>query len=136
MGLFERYLSLLWVGLCIVAGIALGNIYSALFAFIAKLEISHVNLVVAVLIWVMIYPMMVQIDFSSIKNIGKKPQGLLLTIIVNWLIKPFSMSLMGWLFFKVFFTGWIDPLTAEQYIASMILLGVAHAPQWFSFGVS
>jgi len=124
MGLFERYLTL-WVGLCIVAGVVLGNLYPALFAFIAGLELAHVNLIVAVLIWIMIYPMMVQIDFSSIKDIGKKPQGIILTIVINWLIKPFSMAFMGWLFFKVIFAGWIDPQTAEQYIAGMILLGVA-----------
>jgi len=124
MGLFERYLTL-WVGLCIVAGVVLGNLYPALFAFIAGLELAHVNLIVAVLVWVMIYPMMVQIDFSAIKDIGKKPQGILLTVLVNWFIKPFSMAFLGWLFFKVIFAGWIDPQTAEQYIAGMILLGVA-----------
>ncbi len=124
MGLFERYLSL-WVGLCIVAGVALGNLFPDLFAVIAGLEVFHVNLIVAVLIWVMIYPMMVQIDFSSIKDISKKPQGLVLTIVVNWFIKPFSMAFMGWLFFKILFAGWVDAQTAEQYIAGMILLGVA-----------
>ncbi|GGF76423.1 arsenical-resistance protein [Terasakiella brassicae] len=124
MGLFERYLTV-WVGLCIIAGVALGNIFPSIFAIIAGLEYAHVNLVVAVLIWVMIYPMMVQIDFSSIKDIRKKPQGIILTVIVNWLIKPFSMAFLGWLFFKVLFAGWVDPETAEQYIAGMILLGVA-----------
>ncbi|NVK17471.1 MAG: ACR3 family arsenite efflux transporter [Methylocystaceae bacterium] len=124
MGLFERYLTV-WVGLSIVAGVVLGNLFPALFALVASLELAHVNLVVAVLIWVMIYPMMVQIDFSSLKDIGKKPQGLILTVIINWLIKPFSMAFMGWLFFKILFADWVDAQTAEQYIAGMILLGVA-----------
>lgn len=124
MGLFERYLSV-WVGLCIVAGVLLGNILPGIFQGIAKIEYAHVNLVVAVLIWVMIYPMMVQIDFSAIKDVGKKPKGLFLTLVVNWLIKPFTMAALGWLFFKVLFVGWVDPQSATEYIAGMILLGVA-----------
>ncbi len=124
MGLFERYLSL-WVALAIAAGVILGNYFPAAFAQIAALEFAHVNLVVAVLIWVMIYPMMVQIDFSAIKNIGQRPQGLILTLVVNWLIKPFTMAALGWLFFKVLFVEWVDPETAQEYIAGMILLGVA-----------
>lgn len=124
MGIFEKYLTL-WVGLCIVGGVLLGNLFPGIFVAVAGLEFAHVNLVVAVLIWVMIWPMMVQIDFSAIKDIGKKPQGLILTIVVNWLIKPFSMAFVGWLFFKILFAGWVDPQTAEQYIAGMILLGVA-----------
>ena len=124
MGLFERYLSV-WVGLCIVAGVVLGNMLPAIFELIARLEYAHVNLVVAVFIWIMIYPMMVQIDFSAIKDVGKKPKGLLLTLVVNWLIKPFTMAAMGWLFFRVIFAGWVDPQSAQEYIAGMILLGVA-----------
>lgn len=124
MGLFERYLSL-WVALAIATGVVLGNYFPAAFAQIAALEFAHVNFVVAVLIWVMIYPMMVQIDFSAIKNIGQRPQGLILTLIVNWLIKPFTMAALGWLFFKVMFVDWVDPQTAQEYIAGMILLGVA-----------
>ena len=124
MGLFERYLSL-WVGLCIVAGVLLGNVFPGLFEQVATWEYAHVNLVVAVLIWVMIYPMMVQIDFSAVKHIGDKPQGLLLTLVVNWLFKPFTMAALGWLFFKVLFVQWVDPHTASEYIAGMILLGVA-----------
>jgi arsenite transporter len=124
MGLFERYLSI-WVGLCIVAGVVLGNLVPGLFQFIAKLEYAHVNLAVAVLIWIMIYPMMVQVDFSSIRDVGKKPGGLVLTLVVNWLIKPFSMAVLGWLFFKVLFVDWVDPDSATEYIAGMILLGVA-----------
>lgn len=124
MGFFERYLSV-WVGLCIVAGVGLGYTMPGVFALIAALEYAHVNLVVAVLIWLMIYPMMVQIDFASIKNVGKKPKGLILTLVVNWLIKPFTMALLGWLFFKGIFADWVDPQTATEYIAGMILLGVA-----------
>jgi len=124
MGLFERYLSV-WVGLCIVAGVVLGNLLPGIFELIARLEYAHVNLVVAVFIWIMIYPMMVQIDFSAIKDVGKKPKGLLLTLVVNWLIKPFTMAALGWLFFRVIFAGWVDPQSAQEYIAGMILLGVA-----------
>lgn len=124
MGLFERYLSL-WIALSIAAGVILGNYFPAVFAQIAALEFAHVNIVVAVLIWVMIYPMMVQIDFSAIKNIGQRPQGLILTVVINWLIKPFTMAALGWLFFKVLFVDWVDPQTAQEYIAGMILLGVA-----------
>lgn len=124
MGLFERYLSV-WVGLCIVAGILLGNIVPGVFQQFAEMEIAHVNIPVALFIWVMIYPMMVQVDFSSIKDIGKKPKGLVLTLVINWLIKPFTMALLGWLFFKVLFADLVDPQTASEYIAGMILLGVA-----------
>ncbi|MCX2973627.1 ACR3 family arsenite efflux transporter [Halieaceae bacterium IMCC8485] len=124
MGIFERYLSL-WVGLCIVAGVVLGNLSPSTFAQIARWEYAHVNLLVAVLIWLMIYPMMIQVDFSAIKDIGKKPKGLALTLTINWLVKPFTMAAIGWLFFKVFFASWVDPQTANEYIAGMILLGVA-----------
>ncbi|MBL1378179.1 ACR3 family arsenite efflux transporter [Zobellella iuensis] len=124
MGLFERYLSL-WVGLCILAGVSLGSLLPSGFALVAGLEFAHVNLVVALCIWVMIYPMMVQIDFSAIKDVGKKPKGLLLTLVVNWLIKPFTMAALGWLFFRVLFADWVDPQSAGEYIAGMILLGVA-----------
>ncbi len=124
MGLFERYLSL-WVGLCIVAGVIFGNLFPPLFQAIAALELAHVNLVVAVLIWVMIYPMMVQVDFAAIGDIGNKPRGLVLTLVVNWLIKPFTMAALGWLFFRVVFADLVDPQSANEYIAGMILLGVA-----------
>lgn len=124
MGIFERYLSI-WVALCIGAGVLLGNLFPAVFSGIAALEWAHVNLVVALLIWVMIYPMMVQIDFSAIKDVGRNPKGLLLTLVINWFIKPFTMAALGWLFFKGFFADWVDPQTANEYIAGMILLGVA-----------
>ena len=91
MGLFERYLSL-WVALCITTGLIFGNLFPGVFQFFAGIEISHVNIPVAIFIWVMIYPMMTQVDFSSIRDIGKKPKGLALTIIVNWLIKQFTMA--------------------------------------------
>ncbi|ASA54495.1 ACR3 family arsenite efflux transporter [Vibrio gazogenes] len=124
MGLFERYLSV-WVGIAIVIGILLGSVVPDAFAVIASLEYAHVNLVIAVLIWLMIYPMMVQIDFSSLKDVGKKPKGLALTLVINWFIKPFTMAFLGWLFFKGLFADWVDPHTATEYIAGMILLGVA-----------
>ncbi|MCG3728919.1 ACR3 family arsenite efflux transporter [Vibrio cincinnatiensis] len=124
MGLFERYLSV-WVGLAIVGGILLGILAPNVFAVVAQFEYAQVNLAIAALIWLMIYPMMVQIDFSSIKDVGKKPKGLILTLVVNWLIKPFTMAFLGWLFFKGLFADWVDPQTATEYIAGMILLGVA-----------
>lgn len=124
MGIFERYLSL-WVALSIAAGVVLGQRWPEAFAAIAAWEWAHVNLVVAVLIWVMIYPMMVQIDFSAIRDVGKKPKGLLLTLTINWLIKPFTMAALGWLFFRVLFADLVAPQTANEYIAGMILLGVA-----------
>jgi ACR3 family arsenite transporter len=124
VGIFERYLTL-WVGLCILAGVALGVLLPGIFQYVAGIEYAHVNLVVAVLIWIMIYPMMVQIDFSAVKDVRKKPKGLILTLIVNWLIKPFTMAALGWLFFNVLFAGWVDPQSATEYIAGMILLGVA-----------
>ncbi len=124
MGLFERFLTV-WVALGIVTGVALGLVRPAAFQAIAALEIAHVNLVVAVFIWVMIYPMMIQIDWASVKDVGKKPQGLALTLVVNWLIKPFTMAALGVLFFKYLFAPWVDPQSASEYIAGMILLGVA-----------
>ena len=124
MGLFERYLSV-WVGLCIIAGVLLGNLFPGAFAVVAGLEYAHVNLVVAILIWVMIYPMMVQVDFSAIKDVGKGPRGLVLTLVVNWLIKPFTMAALGWLLFRVLFADLVEPQSANEYIAGMILLGVA-----------
>lgn len=124
MGFFERYLSV-WVGLCIVAGVTLGVLFPPFFQAFAAMEVAHVNLPVALFIWLMIYPMMVQVDFSSIKDIGKKPKGLVLTLVINWLIKPFTMAALGWLFFKVIFADLVDPQTASEYIAGMILLGVA-----------
>lgn len=124
MGLFERYLSL-WVAICIATGVVLGTSLPGLFRFIASIEYASVNLVVALLIWVMIYPMMVNVDFASIKDVGKKPKGLCITLVVNWLIKPFSMAALGILFFEHIFAGMVDAQSAREYIAGMILLGVA-----------
>lgn len=124
LGFFERYLTV-WVGLCIAAGVLLGVVVPGAFQWIAGLEYAHVNLVVAVFIWVMIYPMMIQIDFASIRDVGLRPQGLFLTLVINWLIKPFTMALLGWLFFRLVFVDLVDPTTASEYIAGMILLGVA-----------
>ncbi|GJL61761.1 MAG: arsenical-resistance protein [Nitrospirales bacterium] len=124
LGLFGRYLSL-WVGLCILTGIGLGTALPSLFQFIADLEYANVNFVVAVLIWVMIYPMMTQVDFSSLNDLGRRPRGLCITLVVNWLIKPFSMAALGIVFFKHVFAGLVEPQTAKEYIAGIILLGVA-----------
>ena len=124
MGLFERYLSL-WVALCIVSGIALGTLLPGVFQIFADLEYASVNLPIAVLIWLMIYPMMVQVDFEAIRDVGKRPKGFMLTLVVNWPIKPFTMAGLGWLFFRVLFVDLVDPATASEYIAGMILLGVA-----------
>ena len=124
MGLFERYLTV-WVALGILAGVGLGLLTPTTFAAIAALELAHVNLVVAVLIWVMIYPMMIQIDFAAVRDVGKRPRGLLLTLAINWLVKPFTMAALGVLFFRHVFAGWVDPQSASDYIAGMILLGVA-----------
>ena len=124
LGVFERYLSL-WVALCIAAGVALGNLLPGLFATISKLEVASVNLVVAVLIWVMIYPMMIQIDFGAVRDVGRKPRGLILTLVVNWLIKPFTMAGLAILFFQHVFSGLISPADAQDFIAGAILLGVA-----------
>ena len=124
MGLFERYLSV-WVFLAIAGGVLAGSLAPGIFSTVAALEIAHVNIVVAVLIWVMIYPMMTQVNFSSLKSVGEKPGGILLTCFINWLVKPFSMALLGWLFFRVIYVDLVEPDMAGQYIAGMILLGVA-----------
>lgn len=124
MGLFERFLSV-WVSLAIVLGVLIGMIIPEQIKNIALLEVVHINIPVAILIWLMIYPMMIQIDWEAIKDVGKKPQGLFLTLVINWLIKPFSMALIGWLFFNFVFESWVEPQAAKEYISGMILLGVA-----------
>ena len=124
MSAFERYLSL-WVALCIVAGIALGSLAPGVFRVLAGLEYGSVNLVVAVLIWFMVYPMMVAVDFTSLRRVGERPKGLVITLVVNWLIKPFTMAALGVLFFEYLFADLIDPANAGQYIAGLILLGAA-----------
>ncbi len=121
---FERYLSL-WVIFCIIAGVIIGKIFPAGVNLLSKLEVSQVNIPVAVLIWLMIYPMMVQIDFSSIVRAGKKPKGLVVTLVVNWLIKPFTMAIFAAIFLKYIFSAFINPALAKEYIAGAILLGAA-----------
>jgi len=124
MSLFERYLSL-WVASCIVAGIVLANLLPGVFAALASLEYASVNLVVAVLIWAMVYPVMVAVDLGALKGVGQRPKGLVITVVVNWLVKPFTMAALGVLFFEHVFAGLIDPDDAGQYIAGLILLGAA-----------
>lgn len=124
MSLFERYLTL-WVALCIVAGLALGSLLPGVFAMLAGLEYASVNLVVAVLIWAMVYPMMVAVDLGSLKSVGQRPKGLVITVVINWLIKPFTMAALGVLFFQHLFAGLIDGAKAPEYIAGLILLGAA-----------
>lgn len=121
---FERYLSL-WVALCIGTGIALGTLLPDLFQTLAGMEYGSVNFLVAILIWFMVYPMMVAVDFSSLRRIHERPKGLIITLTVNWLIKPFTMAALGVLFFHTLFIDLIDPANANQYIAGLILLGAA-----------
>ena len=124
MAFFDRYLSVL-VGLCIVAGILLGKLMGNSISTLSEMNIANVNIPVAILVWLMIFPMMVQIDFGSIKNVGKNPKGLGLTLIINWLIKPFSMAFFAWIFFDKIFSAYLSPDLANEYIAGAILLGAA-----------
>jgi arsenite transporter len=127
MNVFERYLSL-WVALCMIAGVLIGRIVPGAVHELQQLEFgtgSQINIPIAVLIWLMIYPMMLKIDFRSIVRAGRRPKGLIITIIVNWLVKPFSMALLGWLFFRHLFLPLIGPELASQYIAGVIILAAA-----------
>lgn len=124
LGFFERYLTI-WVAVCIVIGVLVGELLPAVPQFLSELEYAQVSIPVAVLIWFMIYPMMVKIDFSSIVAVGRKPKGLVITLVVNWLIKPFTMFLFAWLFFRVFFNGLIPADLGKEYLAGAILLGAA-----------
>ena len=124
MSIFERYLSL-WIALAMVAGILVGSAAPALVHAVAAAEVASVNLVVAVLIWAMVYPMMVGVDPASLKDVVKQPKGLAITLTVNWLIKPFTMAALGVLFFEVLFADLIAPEDAQQYVAGLILLGAA-----------
>ena len=124
LGTFERWLSL-WVALAILAGLLLGNVFPGVFSTLASLEIAKVNLPVAVLIWAMVYPMMVGVDFGALRQVGEKPKGLVVTLVVNWLIKPFTMAALGVLFFEYVFAGLIPPDDAQAYLAGVILLGAA-----------
>ncbi|MFM2243956.1 MAG: hypothetical protein RL071_30 [Pseudomonadota bacterium] len=124
LGLFGRYLSL-WVALAIAGGVALGAAAPGLFRALAAVQVAEVNLIVAIFIWVMIYPMMVQIELGSLRAVRARPAGLGLTVVVNWLIKPFTMAALAWAAFRWLFVGLVEPAEADQYIAGMILLGVA-----------
>lgn len=124
LSIFERYLSI-WVALCIVAGVAIGRGSPGLVGALSRLEVSHVNLPIAVLIWLMIYPMMLRIDFAALRGVGRRPKGLLIVLFVNWLVKPFSMAVLGWLFFKHLFAGILGPALGDQYLAGAIILAAA-----------
>lgn len=124
MGIFERFLSV-WVGLGMVAGLVGGMAMPELFTFLGELQYAQINLVIAVLIWLMIYPMMMQVDFKAVADIRRRPKGLVITLAVNWLIKPFTMALLAMVFMRYVFGDWISATLAEEYIAGMILLGVA-----------
>ncbi|MCC2642953.1 MAG: putative arsenite efflux transporter ArsB [Nitrospira sp.] len=127
IGFFERYLSL-WVGLCMLLGVGIGTWFPGFVQVFRVLDLgreSHINLPIAVLIWLMIIPMMMKVDFASIRHVGAKPRGLLVTLFVNWLIKPFSMALLAWIFFRHVFSPWISPIEADQYMAGAIILAAA-----------
>lgn len=121
---FEKYLSF-WVALCIGVGILIGHLAGDSISVLSDFEIYNVNLPIAILIWLMIYPMMLQIDFGSLKDVGKAPKGLIWTLVINWLIKPFTMAFFAWVFFDQLYSAYIDPSLAGEYIAGAILLGVA-----------
>jgi ACR3 family arsenite transporter len=127
LGLFERYLSV-WVGLCMVAGVVLGKAAPAVIEVLRGLEFgrgSQINGPIAALIWLMITPMMMKVDFGAVRDVGRRPRGLLITLVVNWLVKPFSMAAIAWLFFRYVFASWISPGDADQYIAGTIILAAA-----------
>lgn len=124
IGIFEKYLTI-WVALCIASGIFIGYLTGNRIEILSKLEIFKVNIPIAILIWLMIYPMMLQVDFSSIKNIGRRPRGIILTLCVNWLIKPFTMAFFAWIFFSKIYAAYISPEQAGEFIAGAIILGAA-----------
>jgi ACR3 family arsenite transporter len=127
MNVFERYLSV-WVAACMVLGVVIGKTLPGLMGYLRALEFgdgSQINIPIAVLIWLMIYPMMLKIDFASIRSVGRRPRGLFVTLFVNWLVKPFSMAFFGWLFFRHLFLPLIGPELASQYIAGVIILAAA-----------
>jgi len=121
---FEKYLTV-WVLLCIVAGIAVGYIAGGSITVLSDFNLYEVNIPIAILIWSMIYPMMLQIDFGALKDVGKSPKGVVWTVIINWAIKPFTMAFFAWIFFANIYSAWIEPLMAQEYIAGAILLGAA-----------
>jgi arsenite transporter len=127
LAFFERYLTV-WVFLCMVAGVALGKLAPAFTAQLSRLQFgqgSQVNVPIGVLLWLMIYPMMLKVDFGAIGGIARKPKGLAVTLFVNWLVKPFSMALLAWLFMQHVFAAWVDPETAKNYTAGLIILAAA-----------
>jgi arsenite transporter len=127
MNVFERYLSL-WVAACMVVGVLLGKLMPSSIDSMRRMEFgqgSQINIPIAVLIWLMIIPMMMKVDFAAIRSVGKRPRGLLVTLFVNWLVKPFSMALIAWVFFRYVFSAWISPAEADQYIAGSIILAAA-----------
>ena len=124
MGIFERWLSL-WVLLCIIVGVALGEFFPAPFQWIGGLQVENVNLPVGLLIWVMIIPMLLRIDFSSLHEVGKHWRGMGVTLFINWAVKPFSMALLGWLFIRHFFADYLPADQLDSYIAGLILLAAA-----------
>ncbi|WP_321335165.1 ACR3 family arsenite efflux transporter [uncultured Bacteroides sp.] len=124
IGFFERYLTL-WVALCIVAGITIGQWFPVVPQTLSLFEYANVSIPVALLIWLMIYPMMLKVDFQSVKGVGKRPKGILVTCITNWLIKPFTMFGIAWFFFHVIFKAWIPGALADEYLAGAVLLGAA-----------
>ncbi|WP_282170658.1 ACR3 family arsenite efflux transporter [Ruegeria atlantica] len=124
MSIFERYLTV-WVALAMVGGVLIGLVAPGLVQLIASAEVASVNLVVALLIWAMVYPMMVGVDFGAVAGVARQPRGLIVTLVVNWLIKPFTMAFLAVLFFEHVFAPWIEPEDAAQYTAGLILLGAA-----------
>src|SRR6478752_3555929 len=127
LNFFERYLTI-WVGLCMVVGVALGKWAPNAVQTLRSLEFgegTHINIPIAVLIWLMIIPMMMKVDFASVRNVGRKPKGLAITLFVNWVVKPFSMAFLAWLFFRGLFSAWISQSEADQYIAGAIILAAA-----------
>jgi ACR3 family arsenite transporter len=124
MSLFERYLTL-WVTLCIVAGVALGHVFPGLFQAVGNAEVAHVNLPVAVLIWLMIIPMLLKVDFAAIGKVGRHWRGIGVTLFINWAVKPFTMAVLGWLFIGHLFRPWLPASQIDSYIAGLILLAAA-----------
>jgi ACR3 family arsenite transporter len=124
MGFFERWLTL-WVFLCIAAGIGLGQIFPALFQTVGRMEVAHVNIPVGVLIWVMIIPMLVKVDFGALRSVGRHWRGIGVTLFVNWAVKPFSMALLGWIFVRHVFAPYLSAAQLDSYIAGLILLAAA-----------
>src|SRR5689334_8547528 len=124
LAFFERYLTV-WVLVCMVVGVAFGKLLPAFTATLSRLEFgqgSQVNVPISILLWLMIYPMMLKVDFTAIGSIAKKPKGLIVTLLVNWLVKPFSMALLAWLFMQHIFSTWITPELAKEYTAGLIIL--------------